>query len=545
MSQKTDPDRLDSWKAIANYLNRSVRTVRRWEGAEALPVHRHMHQSQGSVYAFRKELDAWREQRSQAQQPAPAPIRKASTQPDRDSLAVLPFSFVGADPGEAYVADGFSDEIIADLSRLRSLRVISRTSSMSLKGNTDDAITLGKSLGVGYLLEGTVRSSGTRLRVSVSLIDAASDQRVWGEKFDGNLEDAFEIQERIARRVVDALEITLSPREEQQLSSRDFDNFEAWQCVLQARQSSLRWRKDAIDHAIELLRQGLAIAGDSVELHATLGRTWLQYREAGLDTSDTPLEEAEKCAARVQDLDPDAAAGFALSGWLAYARGDIAGAVTDLRAGMQRDWNNPDMLSLLCNCYLISGRVALARPLIEQVLSIDPLTPLNRCMPGWAAVLEGDLAGAVQPYRDMFEMDPGNPVGRLFYLWVMVLNGDAGRVRELEAGFSEAMRATLPGQLAGLLATALTSPGEFAALPQPMPEVLPPTDMFPRLLAQANALAGQPEPATRWLEQAVSLGFINYPYLSRHDPLLTRLLGYDPYDTLLESVRQRWESFDA
>ncbi|MDJ0878158.1 MAG: hypothetical protein QNI86_06075 [Halieaceae bacterium] len=545
MTPKNDSGRLDSWKAIANYLNRSVRTVRRWEGSEGLPVHRHMHQSQGSVYAFREELDAWREQRSQAESPPPAPTRKPPMQPDQDSLAVLPFTFVGANPSEAYVADGFSDEIIADLSRLRSLRVISRTSSMSLKGSSDDAVTLGKSLGVGYLLEGTVRSSGSKLRVSVSLIDAVGDQRIWGDKFDGSLEDAFEIQERIARQVVDALEITLSPREERQLSNREFDNVEAWQCVLQARQSSLRWRRDAIDHAIELLRQGLAIAGDSVELHATLGRTWLQYREAGLDTSDTPLKEAEQCAARVQALDPEAAAGFALNGWLAYARGDMEDAVAELRAGLQRDWNNIDTISLLCNCYLISGRVALARPLIEQSLSLDPLTPLTRCMPGWAAVLEGDAAGAVESYRDMFEMDPGNPIGRLFYIWILALNGEAERVAELAAGFSEATRATLPGQIAGLLATALASPEEFASLPQPAPEVLPPTDMFPRLLAQANALADQAEPAVRWLEQAVSLGFINYPYLSKHDPILNRLLGYAPYDALLETVRQRWESFDA
>lgn len=545
MSQKSDPDRLESWKAIANYLNRSVRTVRRWEGAEGLPVHRHMHQSQGSVYAFREELDAWREQRKLAEStPAPSP-RQPTPKPDENSLAVLPFNFVGADPAEAYVADGFSDEIIADLSRLRSLRVISRTSSMSLKGSTDDAVTLGKSLGVGYLLEGTVRSSGSRLRVSVSLIDAISDQRIWGDKFDGSLDDAFEIQERIARQVVDALEITLSPREERQLSNREFDSVEAWQCILQARQSALRWRKDAIDHAIELLRQGLAIAEDSVELHATLGRTWLQYREAGLDTSDTPLSKAEQCAARVQALDPEAAAGYALNGWLAYARGDVEGAVAALRAGLERDWNNVDTISLLCNCYLISGRVALARPLIERSLQLDPLTPLTRCMPGWAAVLEGDAAGAIAPYRDMFEMDPGNPIGRLFYIWILVLNGEAARVAELAAGFPGATRDTPPGQIAALLATALASPAEFASLPQPTPEMLPPTDMFPRLLAQANALAGLADQAVLWLEQAVSLGFINYPYLSKHDPILTRLLGHAAYDALLENVRQRWESFDA
>ena len=343
---------------------------------------------------------------------------------------------------------------------------------------------------------------------------------------------------------MDALELTLSPVEDQQLATRHYEHIEAWQCALQARQASLRWRKDAIDHAVELLRRGLDIAGDNVELEAALGRTWLQYREAGIDSSERPLEEAGRCADRVQALDEDAAEGFALRGWIAYARGDVAASVVALRQAMQRDWNNPDTISLLCNCYLVSGRVALARPLIDQLLALDPLTPLTRCMPGWADVLEGDIDAGIGPYQEMFEMDPGNPVGRLFYIWVLTLAGQESRAVELEAGFSEATRATLPGQVAGMIVTAMASPGEFHAIDQPDVDDLPPTDMFPRLLAQANALAGQNEMAVRWLEQAVSCGFINYPYLSRHDPVLTRLRGYPPFDQLLSTVKQRWESFD-
>ncbi len=544
MDGKNDPDRLDSWKAIAKFLNRSVRTVRRWEAQEGLPVHRHMHRSQGSVYAFRTELEAWREQRSESRPAAPAAPRPAPSQ-DEHALVVLPFGFVGPDPSQAFVADGFTDEIIADLSRLQTLRVISRTSSMALKDSSDDAVTIGKSLGVGYLLEGSVRSDGPRLRVSVSLIDAVRDQRIWSDKYQGQLEDAFGIQERIAREVVSALELKLTPGEDRDLSGRQFDNVQAWQCLLQARQSALRWRVDAIDHAVQLLEQGLAISADNVELQAALGRTWLQYREAGIDTGEEPLRRAEQCAARVESLDPDAAAGFALRGWLAYARGGTADAVTALREALQRDWSNPDTLGLLCNCYLVSGRVTLARPLIEQLLGIDPLTPLTRCLPGWAAVLDGDPASALGPYRDMYEMDPGNPVGRLFYIWVLALNGEKERAVELEGGFSDMTRATLPGQVAGLLVTALAAPDDFPALAQPDPGHLPPTDMFPRLLAQANALAGQPDQAVTWLQQAVSRGFINYPYLARHDPALTSLLEFKPYQDLLETVRKRWEAFDA
>lgn len=159
MSRTPPEDRLDSWKAIARYLGRSVRTVRRWEQQEGMPVHRLMHQSQASVYAFRQELDDWREARVLI--PSDPQSDKLSSRPVRDTpsakdvaaaIAVLPFNFAGPDPSQAWVADGLTEEMIGGFSRLARIRVTSRTSSAAFKGSDRDSSTIADMLGVTYLL---------------------------------------------------------------------------------------------------------------------------------------------------------------------------------------------------------------------------------------------------------------------------------------------------------------------------------------------------------------------------------------------------------
>jgi TolB-like protein len=270
-------DRLDSWKEIAAYLNRSVRTVRRWEADEGLPVHRHMHRSLGTVYAYRSEIDRWRQSGGRSRAPrtsVPSPGDIAAAEPTR-SIAVLPFTNLSPDPDNAYFAAGLTDELIADLSRIRPLRVISRRSSMALKGTTKGVKAIARELGVRYIVEGPVRRAGSRLRITAQLIDAASDTHVWADKFEGSVEDVFAIQERVARVMVDALRLRLSGEEERRLAERPIANLHAYECYLQARQAGLRWRRDSIDHAVQLLKNGLAIVGDNAELYAALERTYL------------------------------------------------------------------------------------------------------------------------------------------------------------------------------------------------------------------------------------------------------------------------------
>lgn len=535
-------DRLDSWKEIAAYLNRSVRTVRRWEAAEGLPVHRHMHQSLGSVYAYKSEIDAWRQT---------GPLRQTASLPSSaagatTSIVVLPFANLSPDPANEYLADGLTDEVIQDLSKIHSLRVISRTSSMVLKGTHKDVRTIGRELGVRFVVEGSVRRAASRLRISARLIDASTDDHLWTEKYEGTVEDVFTMQEQLAHTIVDALQLQLTAEERQQLAARPVGNLHAYECYLQARQAAFRWRQDAIDLAVRLLHNGLAVVGDNAELYAALGRVHLQYREAGIDLSERPLRDAEHCAQKVLALDSWSASGIQLRGWIHYSNARIQEAVRDLKRAHEVDPNNPDTLALLSNCYLISGRVSFARPLIDQLLAVDPLTPLTRCMPGFADLMEGNLRAAVAPYRQMVEMDPGNPMARLFYAGILALNGRSSEVSAIAETVPPQVKDTIPARLTLFLAHALAG-DQSAALAVLTPEVeaiANATDVLPRFLAQGYAAASMPDRAIHWLSIAVDRGFINYPFLAYHDPFLKTLRKEPGWRPLLARVRERWEAFE-
>lgn len=542
-------DRLDSWKEIAAYVSRGVRTVRRWEREEGLPVHRHVHRVLGSVYAYKSEIDAWRQsgpRRPRSRSPAAGPGTDLGPGPLK-SIAVLPFTNLSTDPENEYFADGLTDEVTAVLARVRTLRVISRTSSMTFKGRTGDVKTIARALGVRYLLEGSVRRAGSRLRITAQLIDATTDGHLWADSYEGTVEDVFAIQERLARVIVEALELQLTADEDRRLAERPIANLHAYECYLRARQEGWRWRRDAIDHAIQLLRNGLALVGENARLYAALGFAHLQYREAGIDFGEGPLREAEVCAGKIFALEPESASGRQLRGWIHYSRGRIQEAVRDLKAVLEIEPNNADTLLLLSNCYLISGRVSVARPLIDRILAVDPLTPLSRCMPGYADALEGHLAAALGPYRQMFEMDPGNPMARLFYVWALALNRRTEEIGAIVQAFPADARDSLPARLALFLGHAVAgSRGEAqAALTPDIEAAATATDVFPRLLAQGYALAGRPERALHCLAIAVDRGFINHPYLARHDPFLESLRGDPRFRRLLEAVHDRWEKFEA
>jgi predicted Zn-dependent protease len=195
---------------------------------------------------------------------------------------------------------------------------------------------------------------------------------------------------------------------------------------------------------------------------------------------------------------------------------------------------------------LLPHLVPAARPLISRLQTLDPLTPLTRCLPGFADASEGNLESAVEPYRQMFEMDPGNPMGRLFYLWVLALNGRRDAAAAVLDGFSVAERDSVPARTAQFFAHALGR-HQQEALTCVTPEierVAATSDVFARFLAEGYAMAGVGERAIHWLAVAVDRGYINHPFLARYDPCLEQVRSEPRFQQLLKHVRERWLSFE-
>lgn len=534
MKKPDSAQRLNSWKAIAAYLDRSVRTVRRWEADEGLPVHRHMHARQGTVYGLRDEIDRWLRDRTDGPAPQRQVPRKAST------LAVLPFDSIGAGEQLSYLAEGLGEELLMTLAEVSALRLLSRTSSQKLAADRVDARRLARGHGVTHFLEGTVRGAGNAVRITVRLIETDSDGLAWAQAFDGTSNDLFELQTEVAGTVAAALSSRFGDSPARIERPRAEPGI--WQCLAVARQESLKWRRENIDNAVGEVESGIAAFGEHPELLAALGRAHLQYREAGIDLGSGPLDRASEAAARLRELAPDHPASLQFAGWVHYAHGRVDEAIDALEAAELVRPDDPETLGLLVNCLLISDRGARAEPRIGRLIRIDPLTPLTACLPGWRQLLEGEFEQALPHYRRMLDRDPDNPMARLFNAWALAL---ARREREA-AEHARPRPADDPDspitRLLGFLAHAFEGDAAGASgwIDAGVEELARANDVLARLLADGYARLDNADAASYWVEIAFERGFTHYPFLAERDTLLRRLDGDPGFDALLERIRQRW-----
>ena len=259
-----------------------------------------------------------------------APLSPAITQSLADvsrSIAVLPFENLSPDPDNEFFADGLTEEVIADLSVIRALRVISRTSAMHFKGTNKDLRAIARELQVRYVLEGSVRRAGTSLRVTAQLIDAENDSHVWAEKYSGSIEDVFAIQEEISRKFVDALQLRLTDAEARGIAKRPIDNAAAYDCYMRARHEVYRFTADGLDRAQKLVDAGLSLIGENSLLLATRGMVSWYYLNFSIRPEDRYLDEAAAYAARALEQDSQNYVGIFLRGLVASKRGDIESAI--------------------------------------------------------------------------------------------------------------------------------------------------------------------------------------------------------------------------
>ena len=472
---------------------------------------------------------------------------RLESEPVRKSIVVLPFDNMSPDPQDAYLSDGLTEEIITGLSCCGPLRVISRNSARVLKGTEKDTRTLARELDVQYVLEGSVRKAGNDLRITAQLIDGGTDAHLWSERYSGTLEDVFDMQERLSCSIVDALMLKLSPEEGRRLTGRPIDNAQAYECYLRARQEIWVFTKDSLDRARQHIQNGLEIIGENALLLAGMGYVYFQYANLGL-ADEEYFEKAEEYARKALQLDPESAEAHIVLGLTnMILRGDLKKGVYHLKQALARKPDDPHALHWLRTMYIHAGRVDEAYPLAERLARVDPLTPISAWGTAPVDVFAGRSDVASEEVTKWFRLEPQNPGALMLCALFLAYCSRYDEARELIRGNLQADNEDFATRMTLLLEGALDGDASrFQEIVTEDFEKWARRDLeFSYFLAGIHALAGLKEEALDWLSNAVDRGFINYPFIAEHDPLLESIRGDPRFQDIAARAKHEWEHFDA
>ena len=462
------------------------------------------------------------------------------------SLVVLPFENLSPDPDNAFFADGLTEELIADLSKVKALRVISRTSAMQFKETSKGVPAIARELNVRYVLEGSVRRAGNNLRITAQLIDAATDAHLWAEKYTGTLEDVFDLQEQLSRRIVDGLKVTLTPDEERRLAQRPIQDVRAYDAWLKANQEFLELSPQSFQRAVQLVEEALAIVGECAIFDAALGYFHAVAYDFGIAHDPQTLAVAERHAARALALAPGLGLAHLAFGYVRWKQAGLEEAMRSFRRAA--DLGSTDSLFLLSFLGL-AGRLPDARRYAEAAVAADPLNPTSGFARGVAEFADGRWADAAAWFERYLEsVAPGVP---LLVWWRAQALAHAGRGQEAVAAFAQvaAQDAGIMSDLSALYCLAATGDRgrveQALAVNTRMQETASTDEWFPYLIAVCLAMVGDHDGAIGWLERGLAWGFCNHRFLGELSPFFFPLRGQPRFEALLERAREKERAFEA
>jgi len=292
--------------------------------------------------------------------------------PDKPSIAVLPFDNMSSDPEQEYFSDGITEDILTDLSKLSGLFVISRHSTFVYKGKSVSAQQVSQDLGVRYVLEGSVRKSGNRIRISAQLIDAIFDDHVWAERFDRDLDDIFAVQDEVIKKIVAALALELTTTEKNQLDHKDTNNQEAHDCYLQALKQFYLYTKKSALRSRAWLANAIELDPDYAKAYALKARVHIYEYIVGLADSDHSLKPALELASKAIELAPELPQGHTILAWTYYWMGNNNKAITIGRYALSLDANDSECRYFLAIMLSITQHAEEAYHLLEEVKQLNP-----------------------------------------------------------------------------------------------------------------------------------------------------------------------------
>jgi len=347
---------------------------------------------------------------AQAAPPAASTAAAAFATPDMPSIAVLPFQNMSGDGEQDHFCDGLVEDIITTLSKLAGLRVIARNSSFVYKGRSIDVREAAKQLGVRYVLEGSVRKSGNRIRITAQLIDAKDGAHLWAERYDRAIDDIFAIQDEITLVLATEMQVKLTEGEQARLRYTTTHNVEAWTFWVRG-VASFRQAVTKENNASALLcwEKALALDPTSAPLNAMLGFIHcLDARFGWWDDRETAIIKARAYADRALQLDPNNADGHIALGLLFWLRGQYDEAIYNARKAVQLAPGSTDVAELASFILTPSGSPEEGLVLIQKATTLSPNhPPMYLGILGNAYRLSGQIDEAIAAFEAYNARSPG------------------------------------------------------------------------------------------------------------------------------------------
>jgi len=335
------------------------------------------------------------------------PAGPALALPDKPSIAVLPFTNMSGDPEQDYFADGVAEEIITALSRCNWLFVIARNSSFTYKGRAIDIRQVGRELGVRYVLEGSVRRGGNRLRFAGQLVDTTSGAHIWAERFDGEASDVFALQDQFTESVVAAIEPKLQLAEIERLKRKPASNLDAYDLLLRAQQLEYEFTAQSLAEAIRCLQQALALDPSYAQAMALSAYCYAERRHQ----------------AWVQDVEAEAAEGLRLA----------------LRAvELGKDDGNVLWMAAFAVRHLAMDAHR-AKQFADRSLQLNPNSAIALAIAAWIEVGMGNAANALEQARRAERLSPRDPRGWFIATVLGLAHYHAGHFEEAESHLKKAL----------------------------------------------------------------------------------------------------------
>jgi TolB-like protein/tetratricopeptide (TPR) repeat protein len=470
LSEQPPKHLLDSWKEIATHLKRDITTVQRWEKREGMPVHRHVHEKRGSVYAYSSELDAWlqsrrlrleeeEQEREHQEAPVDAVTDHRSNQPSRvhrwlvlsgiavlalvgiiylisrsragdatrskiTSVAVLPLKNLSGDPMQEYFSDGMTEAVIERLSLIRGLRVISRTSVMRFKDAHMSVPEIAKSLGVDAIVEGSVIREGSHVRVHAQLIRSLTDEHFWSETYDRELRDVLSLQSDVAQSIAEKVEVTVTGKERARLVAARHVAPEVYENYLKgAGQLAKANGKADVEKSIRYFDQ-------AIEKDPTFAPAYVGLAEANDDLSaifvgGSPLELRPKvmsAARKALELDPELAEAHVLLADMYQQQWQWAEAEAEYKRSLELKPNDPSVHLGFADWLLCQGRTEEALGWSRRARELDPLG-VKGTSEGWILFHARRFEEATRQLRSVLAVYPDDASAQWFLGFALIGNG--------------------------------------------------------------------------------------------------------------------------